>query len=118
MKMNLQRGRIERAGWGRWLMRHTDSKQLRLPGVLAFFGLSLLALTSLTAFPAAAQPINDNFIDAEVLLGASSNTAGDSTGATPEPGEPPHYGFGGSSVWFTWTAPSSGVVTFDTLGAP
>ena len=40
-------------------------------------------------------------------------------GATKELGEPDHLGnSGGSSVWFTWTAPASGRVTLSTNNVP
>jgi hypothetical protein len=38
--------------------------------------------------------------------------------ATKESGEPNHAGnIGGASVWYQWTAPASGSVTFDTIGS-
>jgi hypothetical protein len=44
--------------------------------------------------------------------------SGYSTNATKEPGEPDHAGrFGGKSVWFKWTAPASGIATFNTYGS-
>jgi hypothetical protein len=40
------------------------------------------------------------------------------TGATTESGEPNHAQKpGGGSVWFKWTAPISGIATFDTIGS-
>jgi hypothetical protein len=59
-------------------------------------------------------PSNDNF-EAALDLGQASNTGGGtqwgSRGATEQPGEPAIDGDpGGSSIWFTWTAPSSGTV--------
>ncbi|HAV64470.1 MAG TPA: hypothetical protein DCY13_19140, partial [Verrucomicrobiales bacterium] len=43
---------------------------------------------------------------------------GGNVGATVQPGEPNHGGkVGGHSVWFTWRAPASGVVTFSTAGS-
>jgi hypothetical protein len=39
-------------------------------------------------------------------------------GATSEPGEPIHAGQpGGASVWFSWTAPFNGMVTFSAAGS-
>jgi hypothetical protein len=55
---------------------------------------------------------NDNFSGAISLAGLSAVLAGDNTGATVEPGEPPHAGVrNGSSVWFKWKASVSGYVT-------
>jgi len=47
-----------------------------------------------------------------VLNGTNVTVYGSNAGATREPGEPYHDGFyGGKSVWWSWTAPSSGTVT-------
>jgi len=38
--------------------------------------------------------------------------------ATKEPGEPAHAGNdGGASIWYSWTAPSTGNVTITTEGS-
>jgi hypothetical protein len=42
---------------------------------------------------------------------------GSNAGATLEPGEPDHAGQGSHSVWWFYTAPESGTVTFDTHGS-
>ena len=61
---------------------------------------------------------NDNFADRTSLSGTSVTATGSNVGATKEAGEPNHAGnVGGKSVWWTWTAPSSGTVTIDTLGS-
>ena len=45
-------------------------------------------------------------------------TTGFNTNATKELGEPDHAGrLGGHSVWWTWTAPETGIATFDTYGS-
>jgi uncharacterized delta-60 repeat protein len=75
-----------------------------------------MALT-LGTLQAIAQPANDNFNSAEPITGNPGSTSGDSTGATLEPGEPRHFGTGGASIWYRWTATNSGVVTFDTVGS-
>lgn len=64
-----------------------------------------------------APPANDNFASAQVLVGDTGSTAAIQTvDATRETGEPDHAGGGGrNSVWFRWTAPSSGVFTFATV---
>jgi len=62
-------------------------------------------------------PPNDNFRNALVLAGSSGSVAGTNKDATKEPGEPNHAGgAGGASVWYRWTAPFNGPVTFDTIG--
>jgi hypothetical protein len=46
------------------------------------------------------------------ITGARGETLIDTTGATSQSGEPP---FVADSIWATWTAPSTGLYTFDTL---
>ncbi|HXJ73667.1 MAG TPA: Calx-beta domain-containing protein, partial [Candidatus Dormibacteraeota bacterium] len=78
--------------------------------------MSLWAFATLPAM--ALPPSNNDFVDADVIVGVSDFVGGDTTGATAEPGEPPHFGAAMSSVWYRWVAPYSGVVTFDTLSNP
>jgi M6 family metalloprotease-like protein len=76
--------------------------------------------------PGAPQsPANDNFAGAQVLTGASTTANGTTRFATREPNEPDHYTpvpgdldwIGDHSVWYSWTAPSSGPVSIDTCQA-
>ncbi|MFM1768427.1 MAG: hypothetical protein RJA22_956 [Verrucomicrobiota bacterium] len=61
-------------------------------------------------------PTNDNYAGAIVLSGNSGLTNGNTIDATVEPSEPEHAAISpSSSVWYRWTAPSTGWVTFDTL---
>jgi hypothetical protein len=63
-------------------------------------------------------PPNDDFADAEVLAGLPATGAGTCIGASEETGEPDHAGQpGGSSVWYSWTAPSDGPVTIATCAS-
>ncbi|HEV3410129.1 MAG TPA: right-handed parallel beta-helix repeat-containing protein, partial [Chthoniobacterales bacterium] len=63
-------------------------------------------------------PPNDNFASAQVISGDSGSVSGDNSLASKEPGEPNHAGnAGGHSLWYSWTAPSSGSVTFRTNGS-
>ena len=60
----------------------------------------------------------DNFASSTAISGASGHAVGNNIGAGREAGEPLHAaGTGGASVWWTWTAPASGDVTFDTHGS-
>ena len=61
---------------------------------------------------------NDSFADSLVLAGATGSVTGTNAGATKEPGEPVHAGnAGGASVWYRWTAPSTGLATFKTCSS-
>jgi Calcineurin-like phosphoesterase len=61
---------------------------------------------------------NDMFANAQVISGASGSASGATTNATKEAGEPNHAGNGGgASIWYAWTAPSTGTATIDTSGS-
>ncbi len=66
-------------------------------------------------------PVNDNFANATVITltqGNSTTLKGYNTNATRETGDPRQGDNpGGRSVWWRWTAPSSGSVTLDTKGS-
>lgn len=63
-------------------------------------------------------PANDDFANATPLSGRTSSVVSDTTFATKEQGEPNHAGYdGGASVWWAWTAPSSGTAVIDTCGS-
>jgi hypothetical protein len=60
----------------------------------------------------------DEFISALPLTGAAINTTAMNVSMSKEPGEPFHAGNpGGKSIWWRWTAPSSGEVTLSTAGS-
>lgn len=66
----------------------------------------------------ATAPSNDAFTSSRAMTGASGSVATTTAGATRETGEPVHFSSTGrASVWFTWTAPSSGTVRMNTLGS-
>ena len=86
---------------------------LKLVAMLLFATLAGLA---------GAQPANDNFTNAAAIGGYSGTTNGINNGATPEACEPTTILFDDltnvdNSVWYKWTAPSSGAVEFDTIGS-
>ena len=74
-----------------------------LQGVTGAFTLSLRL-----------APGNDDFANAVELPGDEGTTSGTTEGASTENGEP--YSLG-NSVWFTWTAPSTGPATVETCGS-
>lgn len=66
----------------------------------------------------AANRTNDHFADRTQLTGSSVTATGDNRTATSEAGEPNTAGVSGSkSVWWTWTAPSTGQFTINTSGS-
>lgn len=88
-------------------------------------GLAVVAVAAAfmaTTGPAAASaaPVNDNFVNREVLSGSLPlQVSGSTVGATSEPGEPEPYvpAFAGHSIWFSWEATSTGFVTIGTCGS-
>jgi subtilisin family serine protease len=63
-------------------------------------------------------PPNNAFANRIVLAGSSVTTTGNNENATKETGEPLHAdNAGGRSVWWTWTASSSGPVRVATTGS-
>ncbi|MCP9493643.1 MAG: hypothetical protein MSG64_04215 [Pyrinomonadaceae bacterium MAG19_C2-C3] len=60
-------------------------------------------------------PTNDNFADAQMISNIEGSVTGSNIAATVEVGEDSHSlrGGGGRSVWYRWTAPSTGRVIFD-----
>ena len=59
-------------------------------------------------------PANDDFVNRVTLSGADVTASGYNTLATEEVDEPMVSWTVGPSVWYQWTAPSSGVVSIDT----
>jgi autotransporter-associated beta strand protein len=83
------------------------------------FGATGSVSLQLTVGPVQTPPANDNFANRITLSGSHlSNVPGSNLGATKEPGEPFHAdAIGEKSVWWTWTAPSSGGLTLTTQGS-
>lgn len=63
---------------------------------------------------------NDNFANAIVLNGFPLTVSGNNIGATGQLGEPDHAGSSDplQSVWYRWTAPTSGEFAITTVGTP
>ena len=63
-------------------------------------------------------PVNDDFAARLPLMGGRITTTANSVGATKQPGEPDHAGNpGGASLWWSWTAPTDGLLTLSTEGS-
>ena len=79
-------------------------------------GVSDAYLSRITDTPG--LPVNDSFTARLPLTGARITTTARSVGATKQPGEPDHAGNpGGASLWWTWTAPTNGLLTLSTEGS-
>ncbi len=64
------------------------------------------------------MPANDNFANATILTGSVASANGSNLATSRQTGEPAHASNRAShSVWFRWTAPSSGLVFLSTIGS-
>ena len=72
----------------------------------------------LTLGPTQPPPANDRFANRALITGSQTNVSASNVGASREPGEPFHaHALGANSVWWSWTAPSSGGLTLTTEGS-
>ena len=70
------------------------------------------------AFTPTPVATNDAFADATALSGTSGTANGSTTTATRETGEPNHGSAApAASIWYSWTAPTSGTLTLTTEGS-
>jgi hypothetical protein len=89
--------------------------QIAVDGYNGATGNIALRATLAVSVPA---PANDRFADRAVLTGTAATVTASNAGASRDAGEPAHAGnAGGRSVWWTWTAPTSGMLTIDTFGS-
>ena len=99
-------------GFKRAILTPPGSFRVALAGIL--LGLSYVE------HAAAQAPVNDNLAGRIVLSGALVSESGTNANATREVNEF-DQGFdgdaGGASVWYEWTAPSSGPFLLDTQGS-
>lgn len=87
-----------------------------LRSLSVWVGLAIL----LPAAASFAVPANDNFDSSAVIAGFPLTATGSNVEATVESGEalPDGYEFYATkSVWFSWTAPTNGIVQIDTFGS-
>jgi hypothetical protein len=92
------------------------------PGPAKRGALALVAvLACVVALPSPAlalPPPNDLFAAGQALSGSTAAANGTNVEATKEVGEPNHAGNpGGRSIWYRWTAPSTGVAIVNTSGS-
>ena len=75
-----------------------------------------IALLLCLGFSAAAHA--SNTFPGTTIAGATGTFSGTNVGATGQTGEPTTYGGGAlNSMWYSWTAPSTGLFSFQTCGA-
>jgi subtilisin family serine protease len=75
-------------------------------------------VTTNVTFAIRVPPANDLFANRLALSGAYLTTPGSNLDAAKESLEPDHGGNqGGKSVWWQWTAPTSGLVSITTVGS-
>jgi hypothetical protein len=80
--------------------------------------ISLIGGAPPSPTPTPTPPVNDNFVNAQVITGCGGTTAGTNVLATREPGEPSIAGEPGAhSVWYQWQAPTSSITTITTIGS-
>ncbi len=76
----------------------------------------LVGICLLVSSSVAAGPPNDLFVNRIALVGTNVVTAGTTLGATWEPWES-SLGIPPSSVWWSWTALTNGIVAIEAVGA-
>ncbi|PKO19723.1 hypothetical protein CVU37_01630 [candidate division BRC1 bacterium HGW-BRC1-1] len=83
--------------------------------LIALFSILLLGASMAQASP----PANDYFINRITISDSSGNVDATNVDATLETGEVQHVAgiIQGKSVWWQWTAPGAGQVTFSTCGS-
>lgn len=90
----------------------------RLGGLAATALLMLLALV-FVAGAAAASPTNDDYAQPIVVSGTTGSVDGSNVDATVQADEPVNdYGWSNATVWYAWTAPSDGHVSFEADADP
>jgi len=92
--------------------------QIAVDGVNSGLNIALGSITLNVTLSATNNPLNDYFALRTPITGASATVTGSNVGATAETGEPAHYGTASKSVWWSWTAPTTGTAIINTDGSP
>ncbi len=91
---------------------------LAVDGYGGWKGASVLNWSLAGAAPVPGPVPNDLFAEAQPITGASGSVTGTTVGAKRESGEPHHGASNGrASIWYQWTAPSSGNLRLRTQGS-
>jgi len=100
------------------LLNGTD-KVASLAGKTKSGGRLNLAKALVASIPSTPiRPANDSFAGAVAVSGSSWTLSGSNVDATSEVGEPQHAGSApAKSVWWSWTATSTGTCTLSTAGS-
>src|SRR5205085_476010 len=96
---------------------HTLKFQFTSDNTVTYEGWYLDDIVVTDAYTPGPPPTNNNFSAALVLVGAMGENFGSNRGATAEPGEPSNGFAATNSVWYRWTSPTNGPVTFSTEGS-
>src|SRR5580658_6455551 len=93
------------------------SRMLRAPKQwIKLWALAAICLGSAREIKAQPAPPNDNFTNAQVILGVNGTVQGTNINATVQTGETgPVPGVAAqSTIWYIWTAPASMAIDFNT----
>jgi Ca2+-binding RTX toxin-like protein len=109
---------LQREASVRSLATPTGRRAVLTVSVLSLMVL-LLAQSGADARTAISDLHNDNFVNAQTITGNSGAVSSSNAGATGESGEPNNAGVSSpiQSLWYKWTAPSTGTWSFDTCGS-
>ena len=94
------------------------SYYLAVDGYGGWKGATVLNWSMTGTAPVPPTVPNDMFADAQALTGATGTATGTTVGAKRESGEPDHGANSGrASIWYRWTAPSTGTLRISTQGS-
>ncbi|MBK5229135.1 MAG: PPC domain-containing protein [Actinobacteria bacterium] len=94
-----------------------QSSKGRLGSVAAFAAAALIASVVVAPEALAAPPSNDDFTSAEPITQVPFDDTTDVTDATSEAGEETSCGYGGHSVWYSYSAAENQKIVADTFGS-